>query len=201
MCAVCQLTLYCSRGSFRRIFPVVLIFHSFHNRHSHWTLHMMTNRNNQSHGYMYENDKYCKKHSRRSSDTNVWGGSLSEEAIRSEIQWLIKMCHLSLPKHGSPAAKLVSVRPRAPQNTMVGNSFFLRGICLGQVSCGLFHIQSKSQPTKKKKAVAKSGPNATFNLFFLGLGWPRVGEFVGFIMAFICFTTQHNLVYRTLLIR
>ena len=28
-------------------------------------------------------------------------------------------------------------------------------------------------------------------LIFLGLGWPWVGEFVGFIVMFICFPTQH----------
>ena len=41
-------------------------------------------------------------------------------------------------------------------------------------------------------AVGKSGPNATFNLFFLGLGWPWVGEFDGFIIIFISFPTQKN---------
>ena len=41
-------------------------------------------------------------------------------------------------------------------------------------------------------AMGKSGPHATFNLFFLGLGWPWVGEFVGFIIIFTCFPTQHN---------
>ena len=30
--------------------------------------------------------------------------------------------------------------------------------------------------------MGKSGPNPTFILFFLGLGWPWVGEFVGFIV-------------------
>ena len=47
-------------------------------------------------------------------------------------------------------------------------------------------------------AVGKSGPNATFNLpiFFWGLGWPWVGDVDGFILIFICFPTQHNLVYR-----
>ena len=35
-----------------------------------------------------------------------------------------------------------------------------------------------------------------FNLIFLGLGWPWVGEFVGFITVFMCFSTQHNLVNR-----
>ena len=29
-------------------------------------------------------------------------------------------------------------------------------------------------------AVGKSGPSASFNLLFLALGWPWVGEFVGF---------------------
>ena len=39
----------------------------------------------------------------------------------------------------------------------------------------------KPIPTHEKIfAVGKSGPNATFNLIFLGLGWPWVGEFVGF---------------------
>ena len=40
----------------------------------------------------------------------------------------------------------------------------------------------KSIPTHEKIfAVGKSGPNATFNLFFGALCWPWVGEFVGFI--------------------
>ena len=43
----------------------------------------------------------------------------------------------------------------------------------------------KPFPTHEKLfAVGKSGPNPTFNLFFLGLGWPWVGEFVGFIVIF-----------------
>ena len=49
---------------------------------------------------------------------------------------------------------------------------------------------------KNSFAVGKSGPNATFNLIFLGLGWPWVGEFDGFIVIFVCFPTQQNLVYR-----
>ena len=44
--------------------------------------------------------------------------------------------------------------------------------------------------------MGKSGPNAIFNLIFLGLGWPWVVEFVGFIIIFICFPTQQNLVNR-----
>ena len=31
---------------------------------------------------------------------------------------------------------------------------------------------------------------------FLGLGWPWVGELVGFTIMFICFPTQHNVVNR-----
>ena len=49
---------------------------------------------------------------------------------------------------------------------------------------------------EKVFAVGKSGPNATFNLIFPGLGWPWVGEFDGFIIIFICFPTEQNLVYR-----
>ena len=44
--------------------------------------------------------------------------------------------------------------------------------------------------------MGKSGPNVTFDLFFLGLGWPWVGEFVGFVIMFTCFPTQQNLVNR-----
>ena len=35
---------------------------------------------------------------------------------------------------------------------------------------------------EKLIAVGKSGPNAMFNPIFLGLGWPWVGEFVGFMI-------------------
>ena len=43
----------------------------------------------------------------------------------------------------------------------------------------------KSIPTYEKLfAVGKGGPNATFDLFFLGLGWPWVGKFVGFMIGF-----------------
>ena len=63
----------------------------------------------------------------------------------------------------------------------------------------VFYI--KSIPTHAKLfAVGKSGPNASCNLFFLGLGWPWVGEFVGFIIIFICFRTQQNMVNRKHLI-
>ena len=44
--------------------------------------------------------------------------------------------------------------------------------------------------------MGKSGPNATFNLISLGLGWPWVGEFVGLIIIFTGFPTQQNMVDR-----
>ena len=53
-----------------------------------------------------------------------------------------------------------------------------------------------SQPTKKKIAAEKKWPKCHFlYLFFFGLRWPWVGEFVSFIMVTLCFPTQHNLVY------
>ena len=51
----------------------------------------------------------------------------------------------------------------------------LRRIWLGWVSCGLFPIENQSQPQEILFAVGKIGPNATFNLIFLGLGRPWVG--------------------------
>ena len=53
------------------------------------------------------------------------------------------------------------------------------------VRLGFFQSVSdiKPVPTHEKiLAVGKSGPNATLNLFLLGLGWPWVGEFVGVIL-------------------
>ena len=63
------------------------------------------------------------------------------------------------------------------------------------VGLGFLHSVSYIQPIathEKLFAVGKSGPNATFNLIFLGLGWPWVGEFVGFMIIFICFPIQKN---------
>ena len=52
-------------------------------------------------------------------------------------------------------------------------------------------------PTHEKIfAGGRRGPNTTFNLIFLGLGWPWVGEFGRFIVIFILFPTQQNLVNR-----
>ena len=73
--------------------------------------------------------------------------------------------------------------------------------CFAENLVGLGFLQSvsciKPIPTHEKLfAVGKSGPNATFNLFFLGLGWPWIGEFVGFIMILTCFPSEQSLVYR-----
>ena len=58
------------------------------------------------------------------------------------------------------------------------------------VVCLLY--KTNPNPRKKIFAVGKSGPRASLNLIFLGLGWPWVGEFVGFIIIFISFPTQRN---------
>ena len=52
------------------------------------------------------------------------------------------------------------------------------------VVCFPYKINPK--PTKRYLLWEKSGPNATFNLIFLGLGCPWVGDFVGFIKIFKC---------------
>ena len=72
----------------------------------------------------------------------------------------------------------------------------LRTICwVGFLAvCYLYKI--KPNLRKKKCCEEKSGPKATFNLFFLRLGWPWVEEFVGFMVIFTCFPTQQNLVNR-----
>ena len=72
----------------------------------------------------------------------------------------------------------------------------LRRIWLGWVSCSLFSYIKSIATLEKIFAVEKSGPNAAFNLFFLGLGWPWVGGLVGFIVIFLCFPTEQNLVNR-----
>ena len=60
----------------------------------------------------------------------------------------------------------------------------------------VFCFLYKTNPNpRKKKNCRKKCPNATFNLMFLGLGWPWVGEFVGFMIIFVCLPTQHDLVY------
>ena len=78
-------------------------------------------------------------------------------------------------------------------------------LSLDRVFCGEFGwvgflvvcFLCKTNPNSRKMfAVGKSGPNATFHLIFRGLGWPWVGDFVGFTIIFTCFPTQQNLVNR-----
>ena len=45
-----------------------------------------------------------------------------------------------------------------------------------------FHYKINPNP-RKNICCGKKWPNATFNLIFLGLGWPWVGEFVGSIIS------------------
>ena len=68
----------------------------------------------------------------------------------------------------------------------------LRRIWLSQVYCSLFPTRYiKSIPTHEKMfAVVNSGPNANLPNF----SW--VGEFVDFIIMFVCFPAQQNLVSR-----
>ena len=76
--------------------------------------------------------------------------------------------------------------------TRVDIIILIRGVCgeFGWVRflVVLFPIK-KTIPTREKLfTVGKSGPT------FLGLGWPWVGEFAGFIVTFTRVPTQHNLV-------
>ena len=61
------------------------------------------------------------------------------------------------------------------------------GVC-GEFGCVRFLVVcSYIKPIlthEKIFGVGKSAPSATFNLFFLGLGWPCVGELVDFIIIF-----------------
>ena len=43
-----------------------------------------------------------------------------------------------------------------------------------------------------RKNPNKKVPQVWALCLFLGLGWPWVGEFVGFIIIFLCFPTQNN---------
>ena len=77
-------------------------------------------------------------------------------------------------------ANIVRFGTRVPQSIRVFAEKFL----LGWVS-SLFPIYVINPNHQKSFAVGKSGPNAKFNLIFLGLGWPWVGEFVGFIVILL----------------
>ena len=96
-----------------------------------------------------------------------------------------------------------------PRARFDGNQLLIVDSVFGENLVGLDFLYSVSYinpiPTHEKIfTVQKSGPNATFNLIFLGLSWPWVGEFVGFIITFTCFPAQHSLVYtsqNTLIVR
>ena len=69
----------------------------------------------------------------------------------------------------------------------------LRSIWLGRVFRGLSPIKNQSQPTSNNLLWEKVAATPLSTYFFLGLGWPWVGEFVGFIIILKCFhPTQHN---------
>ena len=61
-------------------------------------------------------------------------------------------------------------------------------------------LRMKNPTPRKMFALGKSGPNATFNLIFLGLGWPWVGNLVGFITTFICYPIQQDFIAKTFIL-
>ena len=63
-------------------------------------------------------------------------------------------------------------------DNLVGLGFF--------VVCFLHENNPNPRKIIRCGGKKKGGPIATFNLFFLGLGWPWVGAFVGFIIIFTC---------------
>ena len=75
----------------------------------------------------------------------------------------------------------------ATENVAVGQYIGLYR-AFGEHLIGLGFLYSvsytKINPNPRKIICCgkKIGPNATFDLIFLGLGWPWVGEFVGFIV-------------------
>ena len=71
-----------------------------------------------------------------------------------------------------------------------------RRMWLGWASCSLFPTLNQSQPTKKRFLWEKVTQMPLLTYYFLRLGWPWVGEFVGFMIIVTCFPTQQNLVYR-----
>ena len=73
----------------------------------------------------------------------------------------------------------------------------MRKIWLGQVFLqSVSYNKTNPNPRKKYWLWEEVAQNATFNPFSLGLGWPWVGEFVGFIIICVCFPIQANLVNR-----
>ena len=59
-----------------------------------------------------------------------------------------------------------------------------------------FLYKTNPNPRKTICRGEKVARMPLLNLIFLGLGWPWVGEFEGFIIMFLCFPTEQNLVPR-----
>ena len=103
------------------------------------------------------------------------------------------------------ASSFQSVNPTAQDRGIRDNLYIHINTCKRQaIGCsriiwyGWVFLQSVSyikpiSTHEKLFDVARSAPNNIFNLIFLGLARPWVGEFVGFILIFTCFPTQQNL--------
>ena len=76
----------------------------------------------------------------------------------------------------------------------------VKSVC-GKISCVRFVVVCllyKANPNPRKKYLLwekKWSKYHFLKLFFLGLGWPWFGEFVGFTVICIYFPTQPNLVH------
>ena len=68
-----------------------------------------------------------------------------------------------------------------------------RGVCgeFGWVRFLVVGFLRKTNPNPRKNYLLweKVAQAPLLNLIFLGLGWPWVGEFVGFMTIFTCFPT------------
>ena len=112
----------------------------------------------------------------------AWFGEVEESGMRILVgrrTWL------------QPAPKVSHVR-----HIMIHIIIYIRVFKEKLVELGFLWSASytKSIPTHQKLfAVGKSDPNATFNPIFLGLGWPWVGEFVGYIVTFICISSPNRI--------
>ena len=90
----------------------------------------------------------------------------------------------------SPSWVLNTMAPRSRVFTenSVGLDFLFLVVC--------FLYETNPNPRKNICLCEKVVQTPLFNLIFLGVGWPWVGEFDGFIILLVCFPTEQNLVYR-----
>ena len=109
---------------------------------------------------------------------------------KAQIAGIDQLYRLTFFVHIQMALLFWAISPRngtkPPHNRLFAVNFGWVGFL---VVCFVSYI--KSTPTHEKVfAVGKSGPNAAFNLFFcrfwVDLG---LGEFVGFVIIFVCFPT------------